>query len=31
MMLTLSDIKMVFFKGTADEKVALNGLSLIHI
>ena len=28
MMLTLSDIKMVFFKGTADEKVALNGLSL---
>ncbi|MGN0516368.1 ABC transporter ATP-binding protein [Eubacterium sp.] len=27
-MLTLSDIKMVFFKGTADEKVALNGLSL---
>ena len=28
MMLTLSDIKMVFFKGTADAKVALNGLSL---
>ena len=28
MMLTLSDIKMVFFKGTPDEKVALNGLSL---
>lgn len=28
MMLTLSDIKMVFFKGTADEKIALNGLSL---
>lgn len=27
-MLTLSDIKMIFFKGTADEKVALNGLSL---
>lgn len=28
MMLILSDVKMVFFKGTADEKVALNGLSL---
>lgn len=27
-MLTLSDIKMVFFKGTPDEKIALNGLSL---
>lgn len=27
-MLTLSDVKMVFFKGTPDEKVALNNLSL---
>lgn len=26
-MLTLSDVKMVFFKGTPDEKVALNNLS----
>lgn len=27
-MLTLSDVKMIFFKGTPDEKVALNNLSL---
>ena len=27
-MLTLSNVKMVFFKGTPDEKVALNNLSL---
>ncbi len=27
-MLTLSDVKMVFFKGTPDEKVALNNFSL---
>ncbi|MGN0531818.1 MAG: ABC transporter ATP-binding protein [Eubacterium sp.] len=27
-MLSLKDIKMVFFKGTPDEKIALNGLSL---
>ena len=27
-MLTLSDVKMVFFNGTPDEKVALNNLSL---
>ena len=27
-MLTLSDVKIVFFKGTPDEKVALNNLSL---
>lgn len=27
-MLTLSDVKMVFFKGTPDEKVALNNLSV---